>query len=90
MYEKKPITGSHMVDLVNDMLRHRKGSEPVGWSVFASGLARMNLPENLERNPQRQSAIREFQKRVRDETPDSPSRWLPTPPSTSAPVKKQK
>ena len=39
MYKNKPITGSHVVDLVNDMLRHRKGFEPVGWSVFARGLA---------------------------------------------------
>ena len=65
MYENKPITGSHVVDLVNDMLRHRKGFEPVGWSVFARGLARMNVPENIVRNPQRQSAIREFKARVR-------------------------
>ena len=90
MYENKPITGSHVVDLVNDMLPHRKGFEPVGWSVFVRGLARMNVPENLVRNPQRQSAIREFKTRVRDETPDSPSRWIPTPPSTSSPLKKQK
>ena len=90
MYENKPITGSHVVDLVNDMLRHRKGSEPVGWSVFARGLARMNVSENLVRNPQRQSAIQEFKTRVRDETTDSPSRWLPTPPSTSSPVNKQR
>ena len=34
IYENKPITGSHVVDLVNDMLRHRKGFEPVGLSVF--------------------------------------------------------
>ena len=84
------ITGSHVVDLVNDMLRHRKGFEPVGWSVFARGLTRMNVPENLVRNPQRQTAIREFKKRVRDETPDSLSRLLPSPPSTSSPMKKQK
>ena len=31
----------------------------VGWSVFANGLARMNVPENIVRNLQRQSAIRE-------------------------------
>ena len=90
MYENKSIPGSHVVDLVNDILRHRRGFEPVGWSVFARGLARMNVPENLVRNPQRQSAIREFKARVRDETPNSPSRWLPTPPSTSAAVKKQR
>ena len=38
MYENKPISGSHVVDLVNDMLRHRTGFEPAGWSVFARGL----------------------------------------------------
>ena len=90
MYKNKPITGSHVVDLVNDMLRHRKGSEPVGWSVFARGLARKNVSENLVRNPQRQSAIQEFKTQVRDKMPDSPSHWLPTPPSTSSPGKKQR
>ena len=91
MYENKPISGSHVVDLVNDILRHRKGFEPVGWSVFARGLARMNVRENLVRNPQRQSAIREFKAIVREETPESPSRWLPTPPTTtSSPAKKQR
>ena len=90
MYENKPIPGSHVVDLVNDILRQGKGFEPVGCSVFARGLARMNTPENIVRNPQRQSAIREFKARVREQTPDSPSRWLPTPPSTSSPRDKAK
>lgn len=90
MYEDKAIPGSHVVDLVNDILRHRKGFEPVGWSVFARGLARMNVPENLVRNPQRQSAVREFKTRLREEGPDSPSRWLPTPPPTTSPVKKKR
>ena len=91
VYENKPINGSHVVDLINDTLRHRKGFEPVGWSLLARGLARMNVPENLVRNPQRHSAIREFKARVREETPDSPSRWLPTPSTTSsALVKKQR
>ena len=71
LYENKAISGSHMVDLVNDMLSHRKGFVPVGWSVFARGLARMNVPENIVRNPQRQSAIRKFKTRVREETPHS-------------------
>ena len=90
LYENKPISGSRVFDLVNDILRHRKGFEPTGWSVFARGLARMNIPENIVRNPQRQSAIREFKTRVRDETPESPSRWLPTPPPTASAVKKQR
>ena len=66
LYEDKEISGSHLVDLVNDILRHRKGFEPVGWSVFARGLARMNVPENLVPNPQRQSAVREFKTRLKD------------------------
>ena len=90
VYENKPISGSHVVDLVDDILRHRKGFEPVAWSVFARGLARTNVPENLVRNPQRQSTIREFKTRVRDETPQSPSRWLPTPPSAPSTLKKQR
>ena len=39
VYENKPINGSHVVDLINDMLRRRKGFESMGWSVFARGLA---------------------------------------------------
>ena len=35
MYENKPIPVFHVVDLVNDMPRQRKGVEPLGWSVFA-------------------------------------------------------
>ena len=79
-----------MVYSVNDMLRHHKGFKPVGWSVFARGLARVNVPENIVRNPQKQSAIREFKTREREETPESPTRWLTTPPTTSSgPVIKQ-
>ena len=51
----------------------------------------MNIPENLVQNLQRQSAIREFKARVREETLESPARWLPIPPTTtSSPVKKQR
>ena len=50
----------------------------------------MNVPENLVRNPQRQNVIREFKTKVREETPESPSRWLPTPVTTTSPIKKQK
>ena len=90
MYENKPMTESHVVDLVNDTLRHRKRFEPMGWSVFVRRLAQMNVPENIVRNPQRQSAIWEFKVRVREETPDSPSCWLLTPPYTSSPVKRRR
>ena len=48
----------------------------------------MNVPGNLVRNPQRQSAIREFKAMVRDESPNNRSRWLLSPPVTFSPVKK--
>ena len=88
--ETKPIPSSHLVDPSQRHIARRKGFEPVGWSVFAKSLDRMNVLENLVRNPQRQSAIREFKARMRDETPNSPSRWLPSPPVTVSPVKKQR
>ena len=47
IYENKAIPGSHLVDLINDALRHRNGFEPVAWPVFARGLARMNVPRKL-------------------------------------------
>ena len=90
MYETKTILGSQLVDLVNNTLRHRKGFEPVGWSVFVRGLVQLNVPENLVHNPQKQSAIREFKARVRDEIPNRASRWLSGPPVTVSPVKKQR
>ena len=29
-----PVPGSNMVDLVNDVLRKRRNSDPVGWQAF--------------------------------------------------------
>lgn len=45
LYDTKPITDSHLVDLVNDTLRHRKGFEPVGSSVFCEGSGANECPE---------------------------------------------
>ena len=39
----KSIPGSNIIDLVNDVIRHRKGSEPTGWQAFAEGLRDMNI-----------------------------------------------
>ena len=38
----KSIPGSNIIYLVNDVIRHRKGSEPTGWQAFAEGLRDMN------------------------------------------------
>ena len=48
LYKNKPIPGSLVVDLFNDMLHHCKGFEPMGWSVFARGLTRMSVPVQVK------------------------------------------
>ena len=46
----KPIRGSNITDLVNDVLRHRKGSEPTGWWFFAEALREINVPKYVVGN----------------------------------------
>ena len=41
------VPGSNMVDLVNDVLRKRRKSDPVGWQALAQQLKRINLPMEL-------------------------------------------
>lgn len=49
----KSIEGSNIIDLVNDVLRHRKGSEPTGWRPFAESLRDMNIPQDVIGNRER-------------------------------------
>ena len=51
--EGKAIPNSNIVDLVNDMLRKRKGVNPTGWQSFARQLHRSNVPQDLIRNQYR-------------------------------------
>ncbi|KAJ8025633.1 hypothetical protein HOLleu_33245 [Holothuria leucospilota] len=47
------IKGSHIVDLVNDMMRKRKSATPIGMDEFTKALARINTPRELVDNPDR-------------------------------------
>ena len=49
----KSIPGSNNIDLVNDVIRHRKGSEPTGWQAFAEGLRDMNISQDVIGNRER-------------------------------------
>ena len=49
----KSIPGSNIIDLVNDVIRHRKGSEPTGWQAFAEGLRDMNITQDVIGNRER-------------------------------------
>ena len=46
----QPIPGLNIIDLVNDVLRQRKGIEPTGWQPFAEGLKAMNVPQDFVGN----------------------------------------
>ena len=52
------VEGSNIVDLVNDVLRQRKNSNPRGWEQFATKLREVNVPSELVRNPLRANYIR--------------------------------
>ena len=77
----KAIQGSNIIDLVNDVIRHRKGSEPMGWQPFAEGLREMNIPQDVIGNRDRWDWMHRDVSSPR--TPDdsyvtlfSPKRWL--------------
>lgn len=49
----KPVSGSNIIDLVNDVLRQRKGIDPRGWQPFAEGLRAANVPQDFVGNKKR-------------------------------------
>ena len=57
MYINVPVSGSNIVDLVNDALKKRKSFQPVGWKIFARGLNDMIAPMDLIGNPERWTYI---------------------------------
>lgn len=72
----KPIQGSNIIDLVNDVLRHRKGSEPTGWQSFAEGLREMNIPQDVVGNRERWDWMHH---RHRSPVPETPEDDFVTP-----------
>ena len=45
------VPNSNIVDLVNDIMRKRKGFNPEHSNTFAKALAKINVPEDYLRNP---------------------------------------
>ena len=66
LHEGVAIPGSNVVDLVHDLLRKRKTSDPIGWQQFASQMHAANIPMELVGNVARRQHI---QKRTRIPTP---------------------
>ena len=67
LHEGVVVPGSNMVDLVHDLLRNRKTSEPAGWQQFASQMHAANIPMELVGNVTRRQCLSQdfdfFQKR---------------------------
>lgn len=47
------LIGSNITDLISDVLRARKSFNPVGWEKFSKLLAKLNVPQEIVRNPKR-------------------------------------
>ncbi|KAJ8018173.1 hypothetical protein HOLleu_43985 [Holothuria leucospilota] len=58
----KAIKRSHVIDLVNDLMRHRQSFESRGHETLSHWLADLNIPEELVGNPERRKVIQ----RLRD------------------------
>lgn len=51
------IKNSNIIDLVNDILRDRKGTNPIGWQRFTEYLQQINIPLELIANKRRKDYI---------------------------------
>ena len=66
------VPNSNIVDLVNDVMRKRKGFNPENSNTFAKALAKINVPEDYLRNPDRIDSIRWY-RRLQDSQAPGPS-----------------
>ena len=81
--EGKPIHGSSITDLVNDVLRTRKGFSPTGRDDFTKVLAKLNTPEDFVRNEERRKVLSTYKSKTRllPSTPKDATSLFPTPPT---------
>ena len=66
------VPNSNIVDLVNDVMRKRKGFNPEHSNTFAKALAKINVREDYLRNPDRIDSIRWY-RRLQDSQVPGPS-----------------
>ena len=52
-----PVSGSNIIDLINDQLKSRKTFNPTGWEKFTESLDKINMPKYLMRNEKRRSYL---------------------------------
>ena len=89
-YEGKPIPGSNIIDLVNDVLRQRKGSNPRGWEQFSRGLKEVNVPQEVVGNKHRWNWIHKYDdEEEEDEFHDSFAYIPPSSPKKTKSIPKK-
>ena len=66
------VPNSNIVDLVNDVMRTRKGFNPEHSNAFAKALTKINIPEDYLRNSDRIDSIRWY-RRLQDSQAPGPS-----------------
>ena len=54
-YNGRTLNNSNIIDLVNDVVRPRKRSQPNRWQEFAQALDELNVPKDLIGNPRRKT-----------------------------------
>ena len=63
------MSSSNIVDLVNDVMRKRKGFNPKHSNTFAKELAKINVTDDYVRNPDRTDSIRWYRRLQDSQTP---------------------
>lgn len=87
----KPVAGSNIIDLVNDVLRQRKDTEPRGWQPFAEVLRDANVPQDFVGNKKRWEWMQRtpLQQQTDEEeyvTPKTKHRRMPTLRKRTSPI----
>ena len=87
------LVGSNIIDLISDVSRSRKNSNPQGWKSFCDVLQASNIPRDLIGNPRRlkyvqgqyeSSADGETDAESKDEQPSPKKRKLRRAPQWTA------
>ena len=85
----KPVAGSNIIDLVTDVLRQRKDTEPRGWEPFAEVLRDMNVPQDFVGNKKRWEWMHRTPPKEEEEeyvTPKTKHRRMPTLRKRTSPI----
>jgi hypothetical protein len=53
VYQNQTLHGSHVHDLIHDIIRNSEKSNPTGWEAFSNALKESNIPRSIVGNERR-------------------------------------